>query len=749
MISTLALALLVSLTVAPVSTKAKPSPQRGPRASELKILFYPDAHAAYTALLVGEIDHYTGMLLPDQYFDAVKRPEISVSQLVTTFTVINHAFQSNYTFPDRPGIRNPCNDLNFRRAMLHLADRDSFIEVVLKGFAKRIDVPIAAPSAAWMNTGLIGANYPYPYSRASAVALLERAGFKDHDGDGIRNYPIGWDGAPTDPKTGKPVNLDPILYYSYDTPPERAQITELHAAEMRAVGIPVEHRVRSYAFFDDVIWTDYNYQMATDGWSVGRFPTYLRSWFHSEMWIPGYGGPNAYTPGYPDIDEAVDGIMYAKSLEDAKEASLRAQSLIMDKYALWIPIWSAAGFYGYRNLLGVVSTPSTAPWNFFTQMNAYRADDPTKPIRIGIVPAPPNLNHITAMWVVSVFTMGPFGLSPFPFGLNPHDAMIEVPLWSQDWEHTTWMDGATEKSTSRFWINKGSNWIEPITGKVLAPFTTEGLEFNAWYHFHTPSWVRAFYAKLHHIEVPSPHQVDYHWDTFSVFSTYLPWGWSRVLYAPAWKRPPLATLETKTFVEEVNATTPGDLALPFRALGAPVEAVSITTTAPGYATLAKYTQFNIVKGRISIFVDLPDGTKITVKYWARGDYAGYTCGDPAIPWSEILIGTGPWYMTALDRLTGATYKANRHYMLETPLLGETDWMYTWIPGPKPRSGHMKITVDDVVVATGAYGSGVGGVVPPPHWIVIADLAPKQGLIDIYDIIAITKQYGAIFWSPPP
>jgi hypothetical protein len=87
-----------------------------------------------------------------------------------------------------------------------------------------------------------------------------------------------------------------------------------------------------------------------------------------------------------------------------------------------------------------------------------------------------------------------------------------------------------------------------------------------------------------------------------------------------------------------------------------------------------------------------------------------------------------------------TLHKNLYYYVETPLLGEIDWVR------KPNGGF-KIDIYDVVLAAGAYGSqGIG--VPDAHWLPGADVAPPGGVIDIYDIVTITGKYGQAFDLPP-
>ncbi len=84
-------------------------------------------------------------------------------------------------------------------------------------------------------------------------------------------------------------------------------------------------------------------------------------------------------------------------------------------------------------------------------------------------------------------------------------------------------------------------------------------------------------------------------------------------------------------------------------------------------------------------------------------------------------------------------KANRYFFLEVPPLGEIDFVWKWVEGPKPREGYYKIDIYDMVLACGAYGSSGNGI-PSPNWFPGADLAPEECKIDIFDIVAICSGY---------
>jgi hypothetical protein len=393
-----------------------------------------------------------------------------------------------------------------------------------------------------------------------------------------------------------------------------------------------------------------------------------------------------------------------------------------------------------KNVLGTVNDVQYGIDSMWTFFNAYQSDNPLQPIRYGVSRFPEMLNPIYSWqyqdWQVLERIYDPFVVQ------NPYDPYTLMPWLAQDWTVDIWVDPETGENKTKvtYWFRNDAEWIQPVTGIALEPLTTAGYEFNCWYYYQAPDAVGHETYNIHHIRPLSSHQVEIYYDTFAE------WGPPETnfrLYAPAWKRAPLATLESKVFYEGINITTPGYVDLPYQTIGAPVEIISITA---GGIPLTPYTDYEMCMGKIRIYKDFPPGPMpIQVTYWARGDAAGYTPGD--LPWEEILIGTGPHYMTALDPLAYSIFDANRDYFLETPLLGELDWAWSWVDTTKPHSGYYTIGLPDLVTLAKAYGS-TGTGVPSPNWFPGADLAAPCGTIGLTDLVTLAVNYGKKFGTPP-
>ena len=392
-------------------------------------------------------------------------------------------------------------------------------------------------------------------------------------------------------------------------------------------------------------------------------------------------------------------------------------------------------YKAYKHLLGTVNADSM--WTF---INAYSTIDPSYPIKYGLSNAPEMLNPIYSVqgqdWRVLSRIYEPFIVQ------NPYDPTADQPWLAKDWDVATWVDGNETKIKVTCWFKENVWWTSPSFGEPLAPFTTNGYEFNCWYYYQTPDATdHELYASIHHIKVVDDYQVEIYFDEKAegMYCWPVPQPYFR-LYAPAWKREPLAYNLIASFHVGTNITTPGPLPLPYQQVGAPVEVIEIRADG---TPLQKHLDYEIIKGEIWILVDLPFCTTVEVDYWARGDAYGYFPG--GLSWEEILIGTGPYYLYTVD-VIGAyvSFNANPFYHLETPPLGEIDWRWYWEGTTKPRSGCFKIDIYDVVKAAIAYGSQGYGI-PDSHWFPGADIATPECIINIYDIVAICIKY-SVKWG---
>ena len=112
----------------------------------------------------------------------------------------------------------PLADACIRRAINHAIDRQQIVETVLAGIGGVVGASVFPKLLPWNNAALS----PYAHDPAKAAALLDQAGARDTDGDGVREV------------DGRPLVLS---MGTYDARPALKPTLELVQAQLAACGI--------------------------------------------------------------------------------------------------------------------------------------------------------------------------------------------------------------------------------------------------------------------------------------------------------------------------------------------------------------------------------------------------------------------------------------------------------------------------------------------------------------------------------
>ncbi len=218
-----------------------------PPIDRIVVQFYANEDAIVNALLSGDIDVIAGDLSP-QYYDALAAaPNIELYEqppgriLYLDFN-LREGVEGKHPAIDDPVVRE---------AIDYAIDKQQIVDVAL--FGKGYLCPTAStcgPLTEWPAIDPSLQVFPQDFEKANA--LLEEAGYKDTDGDGVRESP-----------DGQPLIFP--LYFDVDTPPSQpiAQMLKEWTAE---IGIQLEPEAMEGA-------TLINRQVFT-----GEYSLALRSW---------------------------------------------------------------------------------------------------------------------------------------------------------------------------------------------------------------------------------------------------------------------------------------------------------------------------------------------------------------------------------------------------------------------------------------------------------------------------------------
>lgn len=122
----------------------------------------------------------------------------------------------------------PYDDVKVRQAIAYAIDRKSIVDNILLGRGAISDGNALTPGLEWRNNDIKG----YSYDTQKAKEMLEEAGWKDTDGDGIVD------------KDGKPFK---ITLYTWSERPALPLIEQAVQSELKEIGIEAEARVMDYS----------------------------------------------------------------------------------------------------------------------------------------------------------------------------------------------------------------------------------------------------------------------------------------------------------------------------------------------------------------------------------------------------------------------------------------------------------------------------------------------------------------------
>jgi len=735
----------------PYSPRAQET--HGPRHDKgLEIHFYENSTLAFEALRMGEIDLLQWSLTYEQYQEATIDPTLLLAGYHGT-GIRQFDLNNNYSIADFPGVRNPLNEVTFRQALARMVDKDWIIKEVLKNFGERIDAPIGAAIMGYANQSVIGKNYPYPYSLTRAADLLD-VYFADTDLDGTRNYPVGWPGREDGP------NLDPVKVCIRSDYAPLLRAGRALADNMRASGIPVNQIEGPPDDLFSIVLGARNYHVWTGYWTGGRLPMYLYFLFHSSNWFP--DGSNYVTgmnrsnlPNYPDLDDVLEDVYYATSVEGFKAAVKKATGLLVLEHCVNIPLWGSKYWIAYRmNIVDIVNSEGYSFENTYTFLNAYKVDDPATPedesqerIKMGTVHAPNMLNILYSTSYYDYAVLDRIFARMIEF--EPYNLAEDNPWVAQDWESSTWHDPQDNETKTKvtYYIRRDVYWHAPVTGEAIRQFNAYDVESTIWYIYcFDDCWHWRSFRDVHHTNIIDDFTIEVYFDDEAIWHYWYPTG-------PLLPRDEylglLCGANSASFYSDGTNCTAST-----RFMFTDEQVVQIISADVDGASLVEGVDFEIfakehTHNEIHFLADLPEGT-VTINYYTPTvDPHGYYLA--GLDWSETFYSLGPYYPTSITPGAGgsAIFKCVRSFFLETPPLGEIDWKWTWQGTVKPRSGYFQVNLYDAVLLLKAYGSHGNGE-PTANWFPGADIDPIDLChVGLYDAVTILGKYGTKWGTPPP
>ncbi len=327
--------------------KANPNWIHPPKLEQIFVRIVPDDAAQEAAITAGDTD--IGVFLSS---DQIEKLEAGGNVDVVA---VPSGYDEGWFLNVNPETANPAMlDVNVRKAIALATDRFTIVNDLLDETVNPVNVTFWDATEPYNNPDL----EPYPYDPDQAKQLLDAAGWKDSDGDGIRDKEID----------GKKVDLK--LRYITNDRELRKNVQAVVEQQWSLVGIGAD--LQNYS--SDVFWNGYNDEgpQAQGVYDIAEYssnpafpdPEASANWLCSEV-------SSADNP---------DGANWQGVCSDDFEALLKEQASTLDTQArvdlyhqiaqwmydqvIYIGIWKDPDLWSINSRLQNVKLSGAAPfWN--------------------------------------------------------------------------------------------------------------------------------------------------------------------------------------------------------------------------------------------------------------------------------------------------------------------------------------------------------------------------------------------------
>jgi peptide/nickel transport system substrate-binding protein len=288
----------------------------------------PDLSAALTELMAGQGDM---LKIPPEH---VRTVESARGVALHQSPRVRPAWIAWNT--DRP----PFDDPRIRRAVLMAVDRDQLVRGLFGDVGEVAESPI--PPALWEHTPGVR---PVPYDPEGAQRLLEEAGWRDTDGDGIRD------------RQGARLRVE-VDYISADQ--TRQDVLVAMQSMLRRVGIDLVPRAyERTAWVERLRSREFQGSSWGWGWGPGVAGPNAEMVFHSRSIPP--NGPNFAGFANPRVDQLIDTILVTRDTTQLRQLWGELEQTIIDD-PVYAPLYLDPELFGVHGRIRNVTFRGIEWW---------------------------------------------------------------------------------------------------------------------------------------------------------------------------------------------------------------------------------------------------------------------------------------------------------------------------------------------------------------------------------------------------
>jgi peptide/nickel transport system substrate-binding protein len=291
----------------------------GPVVDQVELIAFPSGEELVDALEQGRLDGVHGVS-PESFDELAGVGSVeSLSGDQGRFDALVFNGGANGAGPN-PAVQDP----EVRRAVAEAIDRDALVAELWAGLTQPLDLVVPAPEDAWRIT--MREEGRYAHDPAAAQQRLDAAGYRDDDGDAVRESPSG------DPLT--------LLLIVDDGDDVADVVAERLVTWLGDVGVGVERR--NVPDVDTVVAAG-DFDVALTSWLPAADPDHVMSSFAS-VEAGGRDIANWSDPGYDDL--------YARSAAERDIVMRRrvvwAGTRYIHEAAITIPLYVTPDLQAHR-----------------------------------------------------------------------------------------------------------------------------------------------------------------------------------------------------------------------------------------------------------------------------------------------------------------------------------------------------------------------------------------------------------------
>jgi peptide/nickel transport system substrate-binding protein len=304
------------------------APDKRPALDRIVIRVVPDATARLTQLLNGEGDAAkVGAEQREQIERSARVRLETAAQVRPAWIAFNQA-------------KSPVNDAAVRRAFVMAINREGIVRAQFGEQGTAALSPIA-PGLREHSADV----RPIPYDTAGAKRLLEQAGWRDTNGDGVRE------------KNGQPLRIE-VEVSSADQ--VRKDMLIFIQQQLRQVGIDMAPReLERTSWVERLRAREFTASFWGWGWGPGVMGPNAEMLFHSRSIPP--NGPNFAGYSNPRVDALIDQILAQNDTTQARGLWRQLEQQLIDD-AVYAPIFLDPEFYAVNQRFANVKLRGPEWW---------------------------------------------------------------------------------------------------------------------------------------------------------------------------------------------------------------------------------------------------------------------------------------------------------------------------------------------------------------------------------------------------